>query len=162
MQVQAEDFVGALGPAATATNHIAAAETYGGEAGKDGRWRPGGNGCGSRPGKDAAMGESRAWTNGPGEADPAARGPRVGGRARSGEELRGRTETAWNGGGVGGGGASLLVGLELGPLELLALLLVGVLVPAEGLGVGKLPAAVLTLVFPNFSSTVVGRGTANR
>lgn len=54
---------------------------------------------------------------------------------------------------VGNGGVP--AGLELGALELLALLLVGVLVAAQGLGVGELAAAVLALVLP-----AVGGGEA--
>lgn len=67
--------------------------------------------------------------------------------ARRSEEVRRRSE-----GGddripsVRNGGVS--AGLELGPLQLLPLLLVGILVAAEGLGVGKFPAAVLAFVLP--------------
>lgn len=67
--------------------------------------------------------------------------------ARRSEEVRRRSE-----GGddripsVRNGGVS--AGLELGPLQLLPLLLVGILVAAEGLGVGEFPAAVLALVLP--------------
>lgn len=106
------------------------------------RGGPGGGG-----GENAAVGDVEGrW--GPREVDPGGHG---GGRS---EEVRRRSEGRHDGVARVGSGAR---GVQLRSLQLLPLLLVRVLVTAQGLRVGELAEAVLALVLP-LSSSAAGAG----